>query len=234
MPAIPWQQTIGIFEMMIKGLIIGVIVSAPMGPTGVLCVQRTLNKGRQYGFYTGLGAALSDIIYAVITGYGMSLVVRFIENPVYLSWIKMIGSLLLLIFGIFTFRSNPAQSLKPVSHNKGTLIHNFVTGFFITFSNPAIVFLFIALFGQFIFIVPDNIVPQIVGYLCIIVGAVGWWFGLTYLIDKLRHKFEIRGIRIINRSIGCIVIIASLLILFHSLGEWLTYGLPQLRQLSIK
>ena len=47
-----------------KGIVIGVLVSAPMGPIGMLCIQRTLNKGRWHGFVTGLGAALSDVIYA--------------------------------------------------------------------------------------------------------------------------------------------------------------------------
>ena len=51
-----------------KGIIIGVLVSAPMGPIGMLCIQRTLNKGRWHGFVTGLGAALSDVIYAALTG----------------------------------------------------------------------------------------------------------------------------------------------------------------------
>ena len=63
-----------IFDILWKGFIIGVIVSAPLGPVGVLCIQRTLNKGRWYGFVTGIGASLSDIAYALLTGYGMSFV----------------------------------------------------------------------------------------------------------------------------------------------------------------
>ena len=63
-----------IFDILVKGFIIGVVVSAPLGPVGVLCIQRTLNKGRWYGFVTGLGASLSDIAYALLTGYGMSFV----------------------------------------------------------------------------------------------------------------------------------------------------------------
>ncbi|MBO7281577.1 MAG: hypothetical protein J6V00_10505, partial [Bacteroidaceae bacterium] len=62
---------ISIVETIVKGLIIGIVASAPMGPVGVLCIQRTLNKGRIYGLVTGLGAAISDIIYALITGYGL-------------------------------------------------------------------------------------------------------------------------------------------------------------------
>ena len=64
----------------IRGLAIGVLVSAPMGPIGILCIQRTLNKGRWSGFVTGLGAALSDLIYALLTGLGMSIVIDFMPR----------------------------------------------------------------------------------------------------------------------------------------------------------
>lgn len=214
---IPWQQTIGVMEMIVKGTIIGIVASAPMGPVGVLCIQRTLNKGRWYGLATGIGAALSDIIYALITGYGMSFVVQFIEDPGTLFWVKLIGSVLLFLFGIYTFRSNPVQSIRPVSHNKGTLVHNFVTGFFVTFSNPLIIFLFVAMFGQFTFVVPENPLPQIMGYLFVIVGALLWWFVLTLLVDKVRNKFNVRGIWVINRVIGVIVMLVSAIVIVYTL-----------------
>ena len=206
---IPWQQTIGVMEMIVKGTIIGIVASAPMGPVGVLCIQRTINKGRWYGFATGCGAALSDIIYAIITGYGLSFIVDYIEDPHVLFWLKLVGSTLLFLFGIFTFRSNPVQSIRNVSHNKGNLVHNFLTGFAVTVTNPAIVFLFIAMFSQFTFIVPDRWLPQFAGYLFIVAGALLWWFTLTWLIDKVRNQFEERGLWIINRVIGVIVMVVS-------------------------
>ena len=72
-----------IFDIIVKGFIIGVVVSAPLGPVGVLCIQRTLNKGRWYGFVTGLGASLSDIAYALLTGYGMSFVFDYINKNIF-------------------------------------------------------------------------------------------------------------------------------------------------------
>jgi threonine/homoserine/homoserine lactone efflux protein len=194
--------------MALKGMIIGIVASAPMGPVGVLCVQRTLNKGRWYGFATGVGAAISDLIYAAIAGFGMSFVVDIIENPIIAYWIKVAGSILLFIFGVWTFRSNPAQQIRPVSKNKSNLVHNFITGFLVTLSNPLILFLFVAMFGQFTFVV-NNFVPQIVGYVFIVVGALLWWFGLTWLINKVRNRFDVRGIWIINRVIGVIVMVVS-------------------------
>lgn len=221
MPTLNYQdilQNIGIFEMLVKGIIIGVVASAPMGPVGILCVQRTLNKGRWFGFATGVGATLSDIIYAVITGSGLSLVVDIIEDPTVGFWIKFAGSVVLFFFGLYTFKTNPVSRVKPVSHNKGTLLHNFATGFLVTFSNPLIIFLFVALFGQFTFILPGNAIPQVMGYVSIVAGALAWWFLLTWAVDKVRTQFNVRGIWIINRTIGVVVMAVSALMALYSLG----------------
>ena len=164
-------EPISILEVLIKGLFIGIIASAPMGPVGVLCLQRTLNKGRIFGLVTGIGAALSDIIYALITGFGMSFVMDFINNSHNLFILQLVGSVMLLFFGIYTFRSNPRRSFRPVSKKKGTLVQNFVTSFLLTFSNPLIIFLFIALFARFAFVMPGHPVAQCVGYVSILVGA---------------------------------------------------------------
>ena len=63
----PFPFHLDILDWIFKGILIGIIASAPMGPVGVLCIQRTLNKGRWYGFVTGIGATVSDLIYALIT-----------------------------------------------------------------------------------------------------------------------------------------------------------------------
>ena len=211
-----WIEQVTILDLLVKGLIIGVVVSAPLGPVGVLCIQRTLNKGRWYGFVTGLGACLSDIIYALITGYGMSFMDEFLMKHQVL--LQIIGSIMLFIFGIFTFRSNPVRAIRPVSANKGTYLHNFVTAFFVTLSNPLIIFLFIGLFARFSFVMPGSAIGfQLVGYLAIILGALLWWFGITDLVNKGRTRFNVRGIWILNRVIGSIVMLASVVSLAYTI-----------------
>lgn len=202
-----------------KGFIIGVIVSAPLGPVGVLCIQRTLNKGRWYGFVTGIGAALSDIIYAVLTGYGMSIIADWVSRNEF--YLQLLGSIMLLAFGIYTFRSNPVRSIRPTSTNKGTYLHNFVTAFIVTLSNPLIIFLFIGLYARFAF-VDENVLlfEAVTGYLSIVLGALAWWFGITYFVNKVRRQFNLRGIWILNRIIGTIVaVVAVLALVFTLMGE---------------
>lgn len=197
--------------LIIKGLLVGIIASAPMGPVGVLCIQRTMQKGRIYGIATGAGAALSDIIYALMTGLGMSFVMDFIDNAQNLFWLKLIGSAMLFVFGIYMFRTDPKKCLRPKPNQRGTLLHNFTTAFLVTISNPLIIFLFIALFNMFTFVIPGNVVGQFVGYLSIVAGAMLWWLGLTYVINRMKQNFGVRGIMRLNRTIGCIVLAASLI-----------------------
>lgn len=207
------------FELAFKGLLVGILASAPMGPVGILCIQRTLQKGRSYGLVTGAGAALSDIIYALITGLGMSSVMDFINNEQTLFWFKLVGSIMLFVFGLYMFRTDPRKCFRPKAKKKGTLAHNFVTAFLVTFSNPLIIFLFTALFALLTFVVPEHLFEQCVGYTSIVVGAMLWWLGLTYVIDKMRNNFGLRGIFVLNRTVGTIVLVVSvayaLMTLFH-------------------
>ena len=202
---------ISVLEIIVKGVIIGIVASAPMGPVGVLCIQRTLNKGRIYGVVTGTGAAFSDILYALITGYGLSFLYDLIHNPTALYWMQIIGATIMFIFGVHTFRTNPVQNTRNVSRNKSNLLHNGITGFFITLSNPLIILLFMALFTPFNFMLPEqSFFMQFVGYLSIFGGAMLWWLFITYVVNKLRARFDVRGIWIINRVIGATVMRGSL------------------------
>lgn len=183
-----------ILDFVFKGILIGIMASAPMGPVGVLCIQRTLNKGRWYGFITGIGACVSDFIYALFTGLGMSFMMNFVGNERNRFLLQISGSVVLLLFGIYCYRSNPTRNIhKSNKTQKGTLVHNGVTAFLVTLSNPLIIFLFIFLFAQFAFVVPNRPIEMTVGYASIVGGALLWWFGLSWLIDKVRGKFDNTG-----------------------------------------
>ena len=205
-----------LLDIVFKGLLIGIIASAPMGPVGVLCVQRTLNKGRWYGFVTGCGAALSDIIYAGITGLGMGMVVELVSNDTNRFYLQIVGSLMLLAFGVFTYRTDPTKKLT----------HNGITAFLVTLSNPLIVFLFMALYAQFSFgLQIDKPIELVAGFISIIGGALLWWWGLTWLVDVIRLKFDHNGIRIINRIIGTLVIVGSIIVLLTTLFSLHLYNI---------
>lgn len=198
----------GILYVLWRGLAIGFMISAPMGPVGILCIQRTLNKGRRSGFFTGIGASISDLLYCLLTGFGLSFIEDTLrENQI---WIQLFGSALLFCFSIYLFRKNPSAALRkpaaPPSDSK-----NILGGFLFTFSNPLILFLIIGLFARFNFLTTDlKFYHYIAGYLSILAGAIGWWWLVTYIIDKVRAHFNLRSMWLINRIIGVIILLFAI------------------------
>ena len=211
-----WIEPVNAIDLAVRGMVVGIVASAPMGPVGVLTVQRTLNKGRWYGFATGIGAAVSDLIYAVMTGLGMSFVMDFVERPTTVLYLKLLGCILLLCFGAYTYYTKPAPPHK-ASGKRGSLWHNMFTGFAITVSNPLIVFLFLALFARCDFVVPDHPVEQAFGYVGVLSGALVWCFSLTTALYRLGSRVEMGTVGLFNRLLGLLVMVASAVGLFYTL-----------------
>lgn len=198
-----------IFYMIWRGVAIGMLISAPMGPVGMLCIQRTLDKGRKAGFFTGVGASLSDLFYCLLTGFGLSFIEVFLrENS---DVIQLVGSGVLIAFAVYIFKKNPAKSLnkkvpEPISAKK-----NILSGFLFTFSNPLILFLIIGLFARFNFLMPEiKFYHYLIGFACIFAGALFWWWLVTFSIDKVRSHFNIRSMWLINRIIGFIILLFAI------------------------
>jgi threonine/homoserine/homoserine lactone efflux protein len=180
-----------------------------MGPIGILCIQRTLNSGRNSGFFTGVGAAASDLFYSLLVGLGISLVTDFIADHVNL--LQIVGSVILIVYALYMIFHNPVSQIKENIDQRDDRLRDVVTGFLFTLSNPLIMFLIIPLFARFNFPLPEyKFYHIIIGYLSIVMGALIWWSIITFFVDKVRTHFNIRSMWLINRIIGSIIIVLSL------------------------
>ncbi len=194
--------------MIWRGIAIGIIISAPMGPVGILCVQRTLEKGRRTGFFTGIGAAISDMFYCLLTGFGLSFIEEFLTRNHNI--IQLLGSVVLIGFGIYLFKSNPSRKLKKPEEGISDK-RNILNGFLFTFSNPLIIFLIIGLFARFNFFIPEiKFYHYVIGFLSIGAGALIWWWIVTFFVAKLRSHFNLRSMWLINKIIGSIIFIFAI------------------------
>lgn len=202
--------------MILRGLIIGVVVSAPMGPVGIFCIQRTLDKGRSSGFYTGVGAAISDLIYCLLTGFGLSFIEEFINSHRYP--IQLLGSIVLIAFGIWLIRKKSDSNIAAdPDHDNPSIEGDILKGFALTFSNPLILFLIIGLFAQFNFVIEGmKFYHYLLGFIGIIGGALGWWWIVTYFVDKIRVRFNRRTMKLINTTVGIIIFIFAAVGIFSS------------------
>ncbi|GAB6012015.1 LysE family translocator [Viscerimonas tarda] len=208
-------------EIILKGLLIGFLTSAPMGPIGVLCVQRTLNEGRMHGLFTGLGASLSDVLFAIIAGLGMSFIIDFVEanqNPLF-----VLGSMVLMGLGYVVSRSNPSKKLKKQNRRRESVWKDFVSSFFLNLSNIGILFLYIALFAQFQFIASEySFYAHLAGIFCIGIGAAIWWLFISYIVNKFRERFNLRGLVLFNRILGIALVIIGIVGFCKGFHQWMS------------
>ena len=204
-----------------RGLAIGALISAPMGPIGMLIIQRTLSKGRWPAFFTGIGAAISDLLYCLLAGFGISFITDIIERHQFA--LQVFGSIVLAIFGFFLFRKNPTRSLKTAEVDNRSYWGEFISGFFLTFSNPLILFFIIGLFARFNFILPElRYFHYILGYASIFGGALLWWWLITFFVNKVRAHFNVRSMWILNRCIALVLCAMALVGLYNGIAGYLS------------
>lgn len=191
-----------------------------MGPIGMLCIQRTLNKGRWPAFFTGLGAALSDLLYCLLTGLCLSFVTDFIEAH-HIS-LQIAGSIIFILYGIYLYRSKP-RPITEFAPSANTYWKDFVTGFLLTFSNPLIVFFILTLFARFNFLLPEFMgYHYAIGYIAIFLGAVLWWFFITFVVNKIRGRFNAKSLIGINRGLAVIMFFIAVYGIYTGLSEYFT------------
>lgn len=206
----------------IWGFLIGILVSAPMGPTGILVIQRTLNRGGLIGFFTGLGASLSDFIYALISTFALSFVVDWIEQ--YRATLQFTGSFFIALYAIYLWHNKPdptaldgkdtkGKSADSIKHSPTMLITTFLSGFAVTIANPFIIFFYLILFARTNFLFEASAQLwwlYVVGFGCLVGGAICWWLLITWAVNKVRNHFRVRTLRNINRGIAAIMFLIAL------------------------
>lgn len=197
-------------SLFIKGLIIGVIVSAPVGPIGLLCVQRTISKGRGHGFATAVGATLSDLIYAVMAVFSMSFVVDFISEHVLV--LRAVAFIVIFLYGAYTYIDNPVRKLRKMQPTSEGYVQDCLSSFGLTITNPLVILLFIALFAKLNYMEDKtSIVDGLIGIIFIMVGACIWWIALVNIVNRFRGRFNIRGMWILNRFTGIILMVGAVI-----------------------
>lgn len=195
--------------IILTGFLIGFVLSIPVGPIAVLCIQRTLNRGKYHGWITGIGASTSDVFYATLAIFGLSFVVDFINTHEMI--IEIIGAVVFFFLGIKLYKENPSANLSTENVRKESYLQDYLTAFGLTISNPLIIFLFITVFAQTEFVNSQTSIYQIViALVSVFIGACTWWFLLTSLVNLLRNKINVRGLGLLNKLSGGMLIILAI------------------------
>lgn len=206
---------------LLKGFVVGVCASVPLGPIGVLCIQRTLSKGRSSGFITGLGAAVSDTVFAAAALLSISYVQHILSDYRYA--VMIVGGIIVGIFGVKLFMTNPVKQIRRVKSGNRHYWQDFFSTVLMTISNPGAFFLMLGLFA-FIGISRGEAepLPRIAVTLAgVFAGAALWWHVLSTAINMFRNKLRLRQLIMINRVAGVVIMVLGLISLFEGIYRFL-------------
>ncbi len=198
----------------LKGFIIGLLINAPVGPIGILCIRRSFAEGRVLGFVSGLGVATADAIYAVVAAFGLTFISNFLIHQQL--WIRLLGGFLLLGLGIKILR---ARSVKEgASPKTAGLLSACVSMFFVTLTNPVTFLSIVAIFaGLGVPGTYENYTPIMALVFGLFIGSTLWWFLLSHGIHLFHQKVIHLELKWVNRISGVLISGFGLVILLSLL-----------------
>lgn len=198
----------GEFTLFAQSLVIGLSIAAPVGPIGLLTIQRTLALGPMAGLATGLGAAAADAVYGAIGAFGVTALIAWLTEARLL--LALAGGAFMLWMAWRTWRSPVAERVAEAG-TAGDLLRCFGGTFVLTLANPATILSFIAVFGALAGrLQPSSPWPMIAG---VLVGSGLWWLLLSTIVGRLRERFDRRWRRRVNQ-------LSALLLAAFALWQW--------------
>jgi threonine/homoserine/homoserine lactone efflux protein len=200
-------------NLLVKGLIVGFCLAAPVGPIAAICVQRTISKSWLSGVLSGMGAAVADALYGAVAAFGATIISEFLITE--RQWLQRVGGVILILLGLrLLLWTKLEERRKGNGAQNGGLLGDFVSTLILTLTNPMTFVAFAAIFttmgigavrGQPI------LTAELVGG--VFLGSALWWLILCGGAYLVRHHFDFRKLTTINRATGVFVIAVGLVYL---------------------
>lgn len=184
------------------GILIGVGVNAPVGPTNVMCIHRAIRNGPTSAMAAGAGAFTADVLFAGLAAFGVTAIATFVQG--HLAVIKVIGGAVMIAFGVKLIYAPSSVTKAPENDTTLSLLRAAFTSFALTVTNPAVLLGFFAIFGGLAGIGenPADFGAAALLTLGVAIGSAGWWAALSVGASRLREKIAERWLARINALSG--------------------------------
>ncbi len=202
------------FILVLKALVIGFAIAAPVGPIGVLCVRKTLELGFKAGLAVGFGAALADAVYGLVAALGLDVLTTVLLE--HTRYIQLIGGMFLIYLGIKELKHNPKNSV--INLRKSHLLTLISSTFFLTLSNPMTTLSFLGVFSSLIGNSFNNL-EAVIMVLGIFLGSGIWWLILSTLVSWTHKRLSEKFIKYLKLFSATIILIFGCLALYNAIGS---------------
>ena len=199
-------------ELVFKGILIGIGVSAPIGPIGILCINRSIKKGTLSGIYTGLGATIPNVIYSILALYGLTEFLKpFVEKHF---WVPVISGIYILWLGFQTIMKESDFTIQQAKEN---LRKDFFSTFLIMISNPATILSFILLITAVGISTDTSLGSHLLLTVGVFAGAMSWWIGLSFFSTKIGYTFFLDKTKLLNKISGTTIFLFGIFLIIKSI-----------------
>ncbi len=182
--------------------VIGLSIAAPVGPIGLICIQRTLAHGALIGFVSGLGAAAADAVYGAIAAFGLTALSAALVA--HAAWIQFAGGILLVAIGVRTLRAPPAAADERGGEVRGALAA-FASIFALTLTNPMTILSFVAVFAGLNIVAAESTGAALLVVLGVFLGSAAWWLLLAGAVSIMRRRVGAGMLAAISRAAGLFI-----------------------------
>lgn len=194
--------------LIVRGFILGFAIAAPVGPIGLLCIQRTLSQGQLVGLASGLGAATADAFYGAVAAFGLTLISAFLIEQQF--WLALVGGLFLCYLGVRTLLSAPAE--RAAAGEAKSVGAAYASTLLLTITNPMTILAFVAIFaGAGLVTTGGDVLAAAWMVLGVFLGSATWWLLLSGGVSLLRSHISSGVLLWVNRAAGAILVLFGVL-----------------------
>jgi threonine/homoserine/homoserine lactone efflux protein len=196
--------------LLLRGMVIGFALAAPVGPVGVLCIRRALLDGRHAAFIAGLGAALADTLFGAVAGLGLTVISSFLLS--HQALIRLVGGFFLIAIGLRGWNRKPCVETGEGGKGPG-LAKDFVSTFMLALTNPATILAAVPVVAA----VGAKGLHDAAGggelILGVFLGSTLWWLVLSAVAGAIRSRFSPQLLTLLNRLSGAMLTLTGGVIL---------------------
>jgi threonine/homoserine/homoserine lactone efflux protein len=201
----------------LEGIGMGLLLSLMVGPVFFMLITSSMEQGFRYAAVLALGILISDLVYVLITYFGVSFLTQY---PLIQQVLGYVGGCILIGFGISFWRKKVID--RP---NSGGLIVEkakkrtaFAKGFGVNGVNPFVMLFWISIASLVSSKNNWDAGDRLFYYFGLLLTVFGIDLGKAFVAGKLAHLMTPRLRGFLNKGVGTLICYFGVKMIWDTMG----------------